>query len=171
MRTILGIDPGSKGFLTIVHEDGTMGHYAIADGDMLDMAKYISDLVERHPDVHAVMEEVHAVFGSSAKATFAFGEINGYIKGILTALEVPYTLVQPKVWQKEVWVNQDMVYDTKGGKEGKPRKVANTKQTSYNAARRLFPSVDLRKSERCKNWDDNKVDSLLIAEYGRRKNL
>ena len=171
MRPILGIDPGSKGFLTILDEDGSMGHYAIADGDMLDLANHIKDLAATHSGLHAVMEEVHAVFGSAAKATFAFGEVNGFIKGMLTALGIPYVLVQPKEWQKEVWINQDMVYDTKEGKDGKPRRVANTKQTSYNAARRLFPSVDFRKSERCKNWDDNKVDSLLIAEYGRRRNL
>lgn len=171
MRPILGIDPGSKGFLTILHEDGTMDHYAIADGDMRDLADYIKLVVQFHPAVHVVMEEVHAIVNSSAKATFGFGEVNGYIKGMLTALGVPYTLVQPKVWQKEVWVSQDMVYDTKEGKDGKPRRVVNTKQTSYNAARRLFPNVDFRKSERCRNWDDNKVDSLLIAEYGRRRNL
>jgi hypothetical protein len=51
------------------------------------------------------------------------------------------------------------------------RKEVDTKNTSYNAARRLFPNIDFRKSERCKSFDDNKVDATLIAEYARRKNL
>jgi hypothetical protein len=51
------------------------------------------------------------------------------------------------------------------------KKEVNTKQTSFNAAKRIFPAVDLRKTERCKNLDDNKCDSLLISEYARRKNL
>ena len=51
------------------------------------------------------------------------------------------------------------------------RKVVDTKSTSINAARRLFPNIDLRKNERCTKTDDNKVDSLLMAEYARRKNL
>ena len=114
------------------------------------------------------MEEVHAVFGSSAKATFAFGEINGLLKGILITVGMPYHLIQPKQWQKEIWINQDMVVDYKKvtvkGVE-QTRKEVNTKQTSYNAARRLFPDIDLRKNERCRNYDDNKVDSLLICEY------
>ena len=51
------------------------------------------------------------------------------------------------------------------------KKVVNTKQTSINAAKRLFPTIDLRKTTKCKNIDDNKCDSLLLSEYGRRKNL
>lgn len=57
--------------------------------------------------------------------------------------------------------------------KGKPtkKKEVNTKKTSMNAAKRIFPNVDFRKNERCKKPDDNKIDSLLIAEYARRKNL
>ena len=120
------------------------------------------------------MEEVHALFGSSAKSTFSFGEINGVLKALLIANEIPYTLVQPKIWQNEIWANKDMVVSyktaTRAGKEIK-QKVVDTKATSINAARRLFPSIDMRRNERCKRIDDNKVDSLLLAEYGRRKNL
>ena len=170
--TYIGIDPGSKGFVSVLRENGERKFYAIADGDMLDLAHFIAEEVKfSAPYVHAIMEEVHAVFGSSAKATFSFGEINGYIKGMLVALGVPYTLIQPKLWQKEIWNNQDMVYTYKPGKDGQTRKVVDTKNTSYNAARRLFPEIDLRKTERCKNFDDNKIDSILITECARRKNL
>ena len=51
------------------------------------------------------------------------------------------------------------------------RKEVDTKNTSYNAARRIFPEIDFRRSIRCTNFDDNKVDATLIAEYGRRNNL
>ena len=58
-------------------------------------------------------------------------------------------------------------------KDGKEinRKETDTKATSINAAQRLFPSVDFRRNEQCRKIDDNKVDALLMAEYGRRKNL
>lgn len=168
----LAIDPGSKGFITLLKEDGTREFYSMLDGDTLDMAKFIRDAILRYSgNIMAVMEEVHSIFGSSSKATFSFGEINGYIKGVLTALNVPYTLIQPKKWQKAVWINQDLVYESKTDKDGKSRRQINTKQTSYNAARRLFPTVDLRRTDKCKNFDDNKVDSILIAEYARRNNL
>ena len=173
MKTYIGIDPGSKGFITIRHEDGTFKYIPIEGCDFHMLALELMMLKETK-DTFAIMEEVHAIFGSSAKATFAFGEINGMLKGLLIATGIPYQLIQPKQWQKEIWINQDMVIDYKKvmvkGIE-QTRKEVNTKQTSYNAAKRLFPSVDLRKTERCKNFDDNKVDSLLICEYARRKNL
>ena len=120
------------------------------------------------------MEDVHSIYGSSAKATFSFGEIKGLLRGLLIATGIPYQLVQPKIWQKEIWANEDMVVDYKKvtvkGVE-QTRKDVNTKQTSFKAARRLFPNIDLRKTERCRNFDDNKTDSLLMCEYARRKNL
>ncbi len=173
MRTYIAIDPGSKGFITIRHHDGEYEFIPLDGCDFRRLAMRLAMLREE-TDTFAIMEEVHAIFGSSAKATFSFGEINGLLKGILIMAGIPYQLIQPKQWQKEIWINQDMVVDYKKvivkGVE-QTRKEVNTKQTSFNAAKRLFPDIDLRKSERCKNWDDNKVDSLLICEYARRKNL
>jgi hypothetical protein len=173
MRTYIAIDPGSKGFITIRHDNGLFEFIPIEGCNIHNVALKFQQL-QFSKDVFAVMEEVHAIFGSSAKATFAFGEINGLLKGLLIATGIPYQLVQPKTWQKEIWINQDMVVEhkkvvVKGVEQS--RKEVNTKQTSFNAAKRLFPDIDLRKSERCRNWDDNKVDSLLLCEYARRKNL
>ena len=173
MKTYIAIDPGSKGFITIRHDNGLFEFIPIEGCNIHNLALKFQQL-HISKDVFAVMEEVHAIFGSSAKATFAFGEINGLLKGLLIATGIPYQLVQPKTWQKEIWINQDMVVEhkkvvVKGVEQS--RKEVNTKQTSFNAVKRLFPDVDLRKNERCRNWDNNKVDSLLICEYARRKNL
>jgi hypothetical protein len=174
-RTFIGIDPGVEGFITVMFPNGSKEFYSIAEHDDLDIHRVLKNIKERSWEVSAVMEEVHAIFGATAKSTFNFGEINGILKGLLIANEIPYTLVQPKIWQGEIWNNQDMIVSYKtirksDGTEQK-RKVVDTKSTSINAARRLFPSIDLRKNERCKKVDDNKVDSLLLAEYARRKNL
>ena len=172
-RVYLGIDVGSKGFITL-NTGNEHKFYSIADNDIYQLSDIFRDIKNEYPNVVCVIEEVHAIFGSSAKATFAFGEINGILKGLLMANKIPYHLVQPKTWQKEMWDNKDLVVSYKTIKvKGKDvsKKEVNTKQTSINAAKRIFPYIDLRKPERCKNPDDNKVDSLLIAEYGRRKNL
>jgi len=173
MKTYIAIDPGSKGFVTIRHENGRYEFIPLDGCDIHALALRLSTLHDTR-DTFAIMEEVHAIFGSSAKATFSFGEINGLLKGLLIATGIPYQLVQPKQWQKEIWTNQDLVIDYKKvtvkGVE-QTRKEVNTKQTSFNAAKRLFPDIDLRRSERCRNLDDNKCDSLLICEYARRKNL
>lgn len=172
-RVYLGIDVGSKGFLTL--NTGTeLRFYSIADNDAYQLSNILHDIKAEFQNVVCAMEEIHAIFGSSAKATFAFGEINGLLKGLLIANKIPYHLVAPKKWQSEIWDNKDMVVSYKTvtikGKQVSKKEV-NTKQTSFNAAKRIFPAVDLRKTERCKNLDDNKCDSLLISEYARRKNL
>lgn len=172
-RVYLGIDVGSKGFITL-NTGVELKFYSIEDNDPYQLSDIFNQIKVSHPNVVCVMEEIHAIHNSSAKATFAFGEINGLLKGLLIANKIPYHLVPPKTWQKEIWENKDIVfeYKTLNGKEGiKSKKVVNTKQTSLNSAKRIFPSVDLRKNERCKKIDDNKADSLLIAEYARRKNL
>ena len=172
-RVYLGIDVGAKGFLTL-NTGSSLEFYSIADNDYYKLGDILSSIKQEYPNVVCVMEEVHSIFGSSAKATFSFGEINGLLKGLLIANKIPYHLVQPKKWQSAIWDNKDMVVSYKAviirGK-ATTKKEVNTKQTSLNAAKRIFPMVDLRKTERCKNFDDNKVDSLLIAEYGRRNNL
>lgn len=165
-KTIIAIDPGEKGCITVL-KDGEHDFIAIADHDREQIATIISQFFDPFAEVVAVMEEVHAVFGASAKSTFNFGEIFGFLKGVLITSGIPYHLVQPKEWQGEIWINEDKVWRYKH--DGK--KMVDTKNTSIAAARRLFPSIDLRRTPKCKSPDDNKVDSLLICEYARRKNL
>ena len=40
---------------------------------------------------------------------------------------------------------------------------------SILAAKRLYPTVSLKRTERCSNDDDNIADSLLLAAYGLKK--
>lgn len=179
-KTYVGIDPGSIGFVTVMFPDGKKEFYSIEENDDLALDRILKDIKSRSWEVVACMEQIHALFGASAGSTFAFGEIFGILKGLLVANSIPYHLVPPKEWQKEIWVHSDEIYVTKQRKQTDKKtgevsykniKAVDPKSTSFNAARRLFPNVDLRKNERCKKMDDNKCDSLLICEYARRKNL
>lgn len=172
-KLYIGIDVGAKGFISM-QKNGNWEFYPIADNDLYQLSMIMQDARNKNEHIACVIEDVHAVFGSSAKATFAFGFNKGYLVGLLSANNIPYTLIQPKEWQKEMWGNSDMVVTykevtIKGKKVNK--KEVNTKQTSINACKRLFPRLDLRKSERATKIDDNKVDSILMAEFARRKNL
>lgn len=177
-KIVIGIDPGSLGFLSCIMPNGNIEFKSINESSVDALNKTLCEWINKASvyewGVIVVMEQVHAIFGSSAKATFSFGEIFGVLKGLIMANNIPYHLVQPKEWQSVIWVNSDIVATIKEVQTKKgivKRKEINTKKTSMNAAKRLFPSIDFRRNVRCKNIDDNKVDSLLIAEYGRRKNL
>ena len=173
-KCYIGIDPGQKGFIS-VQFNGAWEHFSIEDNDSHQLAKILRQIKEKHPNLTCVMESVHAIFGSSAKSTFNFGQINGLLLGLLIANEIPYSLVPPKTWQAEMWIDQDkeITYKKEKHKNGKEvvKKEINTKPTSINCCKRLFPSFDLRRTTKCTNIDDNKVDSILICEYARRMNL
>lgn len=171
-KIYIGADPGCDGFLSVI-DNGEYRFLPIDGTPMLEIGKFIGEF--RDKQCVAVLEDVHSVFGSSAQGTFNFGMSKGFLLGLLVAHKIPYVLVAPKDWQGDVWINADKEYTTqkqklKNGGEKTVRKV-DTKTTSLNAALRLFPDVDFRKSERCKKFHDGKVDSLLMAEYARRNNL
>lgn len=168
-KTYIGIDPGALGFIAIIDKEGRKDFLSIADTRPSDIALYLAE-ISTHGDVMCCIEDVHALFGAGAGTTFSFGRTNGLLEGFLIALKIPYVKVQPKEWQAEIWMNGDKVYTTKERK-GKPVRTVDTKNTSMNAAVRLFPDVDFRKSVKSKKLDDNKCDAMLICEYGRRKNL
>ena len=172
-KLYIGIDVGSKRFISM-QKNGVWEHYSIEDNDLYQLSEIMRKARLENANIACVIEDVHALFNSSAKSTFAFGFNKGYLVGLLAANQIPYTLIQPKEWQKEMWGNSDMVVTykevtIKGKKVSK--KDVNTKQTSINCAKRLFPTLDFRKSSKAKKIDDNKVDSILMAEYARRKNL
>lgn len=158
-KTYIGIDPGEEGFIA-VKQGASLDFLAIKDSEPLGIANWLEQIAR--DDCHAVIEDVHAIFGASAKSTFNFGYCKGWLVGLLTALKIPYSMVQPKIWQSEMWERCDKIMNGK--------KVV-TKATSIMCAKRLFPNVDLRRTEKCKVIDDNKCDALLMCEYARRKNL
>lgn len=91
------------------------------------------------------------------------GTIANYNRGVsrgwawmLTALQIPYELVPPQAWQRVMLA-------------GIPGE--DTGQRSILAAKKRWPRVDLRRSERARIDDDGKSDALLLAEFGRRKRM
>lgn len=151
MRQVyLGIDPGKDGALTILIEEDDMK----CDGVVIvpyDADLYITNLM-RYKDeiVHCILESVHAMPGQGSTSMFNFGQNFGFIQGVLKTLGIPYELVPPQKWKKEFSVTAD-------------------KNTSINVAKRLFPGVSLKRTDRCTTDHDGMAESLLMAEYGRRK--
>lgn len=168
----MGIDPGKDGFISVLDSKGCHFFQEMPKiGGQVDI-KRLSDYIDCFAQstlfckVHVVIEDVHAIFGASSKSTFTFGYITGIIEALLVANNISYTKVTPKAWQKEMW--QGIPIQTKPSSTGKT-KVNDTKSMSLQAATRLFPKIDLRKNLSCHVPCEDKVDSLLLAEYCRRK--
>lgn len=160
MKTHIGIDPGKDSFMCAISDDIISFDRIPMIGDEIDL-RGLNEVFLRFPKPnYAVIEDVHSVFGSSAKSNFEFGRCVGMLEAFLVSSNIPYTKVQPKRWQKQMWEGIPIQTNADG--------KTDTKATSLLAAQRLYPMVDLRKSERAKKPDHNKVDALLIAEYCRR---
>lgn len=167
----IGIDPGKNGYITINYKSqiefkripliGT--EYDIKElSNIFQTLHALSDMVTF---THCVIEDVHAIFGSSAGSTFEFGYGVGLLEMGLTMVNIPYTKVNPKKWQKQMF--EGIPEQKKPSSTGKTMKV-DTKLMALQSAKRLFPTIDLRDTERSKKPHDGKVDSLLICEYCKR---
>jgi hypothetical protein len=175
----IGIDPGKEGAIVVLGENGIAIHketmVLLKDGT-LDV-KWLRGVLNTFCEGghgHIIVEQVHAIFGSSAKSTFSFGYICGQIDTLVACSGLPYTKVQPKTWQKVAYmgvseIRKAPIKITKGKFAGTTRPgPLDTKAMSLVAAQRLFPGADFRRNERCKVQHDGIVDAILIAEFGRR---
>lgn len=182
---ILGADPGKHGAIVLynMHDrsDVVCIPAKVTPGGYLDTSYLLDSLL---PYLHkikiAAMEHVHALFGSSAAGTFSFGEAVGSLRALLCFLKelagngFELIEVQPKIWQKVAWsgtdiVKGDPVLNSKTGvpkmlKSGEIRRKTDTKATSLNAAREIFPGVSFI-PKRCRIVHDGCVDAALIAYY------
>ncbi len=163
-----GVDPGKKGVVSWFQGDELKSMQIPTIGnefDELTAVKLIRLLKQKSDDIHFNLEAVNCDPKWGAKQNFSFGEASMLFKAIFASLDIPYTRVHPKTWQKEMWQGVPL---KKKLSQSKKTMVTDTKVMSEIAAKRLFPLVDFRRTTRCKNLDDNKIDSILIAEYCRR---
>lgn len=139
----IGVDPGSKGGLAAIREDGNVC-YALPYSD--DNLKMLSEVYNH--DSTWIVEQVHAMPGQGVTSMFNFGRSFGYILGVLEAHEIPYQLVSPQKWQNSLSIH--------------------SKDESVSHAKRLFPKANLKPTERSRKDSDGIADALNLAEYGRR---
>jgi len=140
----MGIDPGQKGGIAVITPEGNIVNVPMSDMNL----KIMIGSFQGKP-LKVVVEKVGAMPGQGVVSMFNFGKGFGYILGILDAYNAQYELVPPQKWKKEFSLNKD-------------------KGASINVCRRLFPEVNLKATERCRNDHDGMAESLLMAEYARR---
>ncbi len=176
-KYVMGVDPGKNGGFVLVPLDPSGKQIFIPvpmNGLEVLTDKLIASLKEVAPNVVAcVMEDVHSIFGASAKSNFQFGWINGVMETCLVAAGIPFTKMQPKAWQKQAWKCVDIlrVVTAKGSAPGESRAKTDTKGTSLAAARKLFPSETFLATSRSKVPHDGWVDACLLAWVAKEKYL
>ncbi len=155
---ILGADNGLDGALALVEADSTVAAFimpvvVVKDSKRdYDVTAIVRLLRELKPD-HVFIEKAQSMPGQGVASMFSTGRGYGLMCGIVAALEIPYTLVHPKTWQKVMF---------------KDLPKSDTKAMSYIVCSRLWPKHSWRASPRCKKPHDGMTDAALIALYGWR---
>ncbi len=148
----LGIDPGKKGGFTTIQKTakGTEQVLVCPWDDILfsDTANWLRGY---EGTLFAVVEKVHSMPQQGVKSTFNFGQSYGFIKGVLTALGIPYQEIPPQEWKKEFGL------------------IGKDKKESIRVCKQLFPNVSLLPTPKSRVDSDGMAESLLIAEFARRK--
>lgn len=152
-----GIDLGKKGFISICVDNEGLNFFEIPKTGKEYNHKEVFSLFKsfklQSNDIHFVLENVHARGGWGAITNFSLGECKGMLITAMLANDIPFTLVTPQKWQKFCF-------------EGVPKQ--DTKLMSKIACKRLYPNIDLRRTVKCKNEDDNKSDSILMCYYAQK---
>lgn len=162
---IVGIDPGLSGAVAVINTG--MGTVEIHDTPTEQIVKakgkktdYLPAnmaalfRVYSHTIDHAFVEKVSAMPGQGVTSMFGFGKGFGIWQGVLAGLGIPYTLVIPQRWKKEIM-------------EG-----LGDKEAAIGRALQLYPQVSellsVKRGIVTKQQAIGRADALLIAEYGRR---
>lgn len=174
MNTFIGFDIGKNGAIFIKNSDDTIAYHKIPlIAKEYDLAALKNILIEycQAPGVMVVMEDLNAIFGSAAGATFSFGEGYGLVKGILAAYEIPFTLVHAKVWQKFCFQGIPELRKPQSEKQKAANRKGSidTKAMALLAIKRLCPSYPTNFGGRATKAHDGLVDAALLSFYAENK--
>lgn len=145
---ICGVDPGFSGALALIEGRQILGLY---DMPILKNKKNevdlqgLADILVKANDVY--IEKAQTMPGQGISSSGRYMESFGMIQGICVGLKIPYLLVTPQRWKKE------MLPDMVKGKEA-----------SIIMAQRLFPDLKMPRKK-----DHGKCDALMIALYGQQR--
>ena len=155
MTRTIGVDVGNNGAIALV-VDGVLE--SVEDMPVVEIkrgrttkrqvsAQALVGIIKEMNPTQAAVEKVGSMPNQGVSSTFAFGRSAGVIEGVLAALGVPVTYVQPAVWAKSM---------NKG----------YGKDASRHRAMELFPDKQ--------DWfklvkHDGRAEAVLIAMWGAKQ--
>jgi hypothetical protein len=149
MRTFLGLAPGAHGAVAALMLPSGGAEVADLPPSLSDLC----DMLRGFVDPFAALELIQPMPKFGARGNYQIGQRCGELRGILTALEIPFVEVRPQDWQKVVFRGEKRP----AGKAGKAASRAK--------AQAMWPQLahELRLVKH-----DGRADALHLAEYARR---
>lgn len=159
MKKVGAVDPGKDGYFATLTDSGDvqtwpMPTMATGKGSKreYDIPAIKRLFVEEFKDCDMfILEKQQSMPGNGVSSSFTTGRGYGILEMACHMNARAFTIVHPRTWKKVIC--RDL-----GAKDPKVKSILT--------AQRLFPNVDLRKTERSKKLHDGKCDALLLAFYG-----
>lgn len=159
----VGIDPGKDGAVVAIDEKGIVRDVALTrdrftvpigkgsrrEYDATGMGTYLTELHATQGIRVVVIEKQQARPGQGGTSMFSIGVGYGLWLGVVGTLQIPFAVVHPKTWQK------DILRDVPG--VGKGRAILLCKQR--------LPDLDLSPGRRKKSHDGI-ADAACLAMMG-----
>lgn len=147
----VGIDPGRQGAIA---EVPTGVAYTIPmNGDRYDLNAICGVFCTMSGRAFVAIEQSQPMPKQGVKSCYTIGYGFGILEMVLVSNGIRYQTVRPAEWKKVM-----LAGIAKGDK----------KAMSIQAAKRLFPDVSLKRTERSRKDDHNFAEALLLADYARR---
>lgn len=135
-----GIDPGKTGAFACIRSD--LEIVFLCDFSEGYETPFFTALKTVKNEPHVIyLERVHAMPRQGVVSMFNFGMNYGYIRGLLTSLQLNFIDITPQAWQK------GLVHKTEG-----------VSKPSLQLARSVFPDAPLSRQK-----DHNRADALIMA--------
>lgn len=172
-RVFVGIDPGKAGFIVAYDGDKIVFEspipYLESEIDPVGLLA-VFDEIKRSFKVQMVCLENQAPFGrEGAKSIFNLGQSFMGLKMALIAKKLPFSIVTPQKWKKEMKCNLPRS-SNKGLTEAqiqarRTSKKKKLKELAIRKAQEYLPGHDFRLNTRCRNPHDGKCEAALIAVF------
>lgn len=147
----LGIDPGVNGGLGVIRYDGKPMEWIKMPDNRHKIIDRLTMMNQLYRDLLLIIELAQPMPKQGIVSSFNYGRHFGLFEAAAIMLKIPYHEVRPAIWKKAMG-------------------LTSKKIDSISKCQNLFPMVDLIPSG-CKTHHHGMAEALLIAEWGRRKNL
>ena len=144
---IIGIDPGQKGAIAFVSKHGC--HVQQMPETILGIDELLTENGLVNMAKLAVLEKAQAFPGQGVVSMFNYGVHYGSLQAVLTCLGLPFILVRPQEWKKEILKGLNWKGD---------------KMVAVEYVRRKYPNLLL---PRAKDKQTGFADAICLAEFGK----
>lgn len=153
MKFFIGIDPGKKGGIAVIDEEGFLLHSEemplTPSGEI--NSSYIFFVLTEHylnSQIFCIIEKSQAMPKQGVKSMFNFGKGYGELIAVLKIGAIPFQEITSPIWKKEYSL------------------IKKGKKDSCEVASKLFPEK-VFKTDRGR-LKDGEAEACLLAEYARR---